>query len=176
MTFNNIDLDVSLQSEDWQNEFPDYQDHITACLTQIAQNIPEARNFGRIPHLELSILLTDDHNIRQLNRQYRDRDKPTNVLSFPSLSGQEMDIHLRQGSEIPDHPIALGDVVLAYETVRAEAGAQGKTFPDHFCHLFIHGMLHLLGYDHMEKAPAQEMEAMEKKMLSKLSIDDPYQD
>ncbi len=176
MTFDNPDLDISLQSTDWQSEFPDYRDHISACLVQIMENIPEARNFGRIPRLELSIVLTDDHNIRELNRQYRDRDRATNVLSFPSLSAQEIDIHLHQDGEIPDHPIALGDVVLAFETISTEARTQGKDFPDHFCHLFIHGILHLLGYDHMEKARARQMEALEKKLLLKLSIDDPYQD
>ena len=176
MSLDNIDLDISIDEPVWEDTFPLYNKRIADCFEQIVAHVPEARNFGKIPHLELSILLTNDQNIRELNRDYRDKDKATNVLSFPSLTEEDIDVFLRQGSEIPDFPIILGDIIFAYETIKKEALDQGKSFSDHFCHLCFHGMLHLMGYDHVEDVQAEEMEALEKKLLSKLSIDDPYQD
>ncbi|MBL4800578.1 MAG: rRNA maturation RNase YbeY [Emcibacter sp.] len=173
---NNIDLDISLESPIWADNFPEYAARIDDCFDQIIWQVPEARNFHKFLHLELSILLTDDDNMRNLNRDYREKDKATNVLSFPSLSEQEMVKFLVDGREIPAFPVALGDITFAYETIKNEAAAQGKSFSDHFCHLCLHGMLHLLGYDHLEDDQAEVMEALEKKLLSKLSIDDPYQD
>jgi len=171
---DNIDLDISLEASVWEDQFPEYKTPIEACFEVIMEYVPEAANFGRIGHLELSILLTDDHNIRELNKNYRDKDTATNVLSFPSLSEEDIDIFLRQGTEIPDFPIILGDITFAFETIKREALDQGKSFYNHFCHLCLHGMLHLLGYDHMADSQAEEMEALEKNLLSKLSIDDPY--
>ncbi|PCI49324.1 MAG: rRNA maturation RNase YbeY [Alphaproteobacteria bacterium] len=170
----NIELDICLQSPDWDVGFPDYKACIETCFEQIVTQVPEARNFDHIPHLELSILLSDDQNIRELNKDYRGKDKATNVLSFPSLSPEDIDVFLRKGSEIPDFPIILGDIIFAYQTIKDEAREQGISFSDHFCHLCLHGMLHLLGYDHIEDSQADAMEVLEKKLLSKLSIDDPY--
>ncbi len=173
---DNIDLDISIGSGGWDNQLPDYRDRIVACFNQIIDEVPEARNFGLFSHLELSILLSDDQNIQILNQEYRGQDKATNVLAFPSLTESEIDLFLKQGGEVPAFPVALGDIIFALETIKNEAGDQGKEFTDHFCHLCIHGMLHLLGYDHIETGQRLHMEALEKALLSKLSIDDPYQD
>ena len=173
---DNIDLDISVADPVWQDNYPDYTDRIGACFAQIVAQVPQARNFHKFLHLELSILLTNDQNIQVLNRDYRDQDKATNVLSFPSLSEPEKAAFLERGVEIPEHPVALGDIIFAFETIKSEATQQGKSFSDHFCHLCLHGMLHLLGYDHVQPDQADEMEALEKRLLSKLSIDDPYQD
>ncbi len=173
---DNIELDISVEVPVWSDQFPEYKARITDCFEQIVSQVPEARNFSRIPLLELSILLTDDQNIQKLNKDYRDKDKATNVLSFPSLTEEDIDVFLKSGSEIPGFPIILGDIIFAYETIKREALDQGKSFSDHFSHLCFHGMLHLVGYDHIEDAQAEEMEALEKNLLSKLSIDDPYQD
>lgn len=170
----NLEIDISVQSPAWEDQFPEYQEYIVRCFEQIITHVPGAKNFGRLPHLELSILLTDDHNIQALNRDYRDRDKATNVLSFPSLSADEIEIYLTPETELPAFPVALGDIIFARGTITQEAEDQGKSFADHFCHLCIHGMLHLLGYDHIEDKQAEEMEALEKMLLSKLAIDDPY--
>ncbi|MCK5423735.1 MAG: rRNA maturation RNase YbeY [Emcibacter sp.] len=169
----NIELDISSGTE-WNEQFPEYKAQITACFEQIMADVPEAKNFGKIPHLELSVLLTDDQNIQELNRDYRGKDKATNVLSFPSLSAEDIDIFLKQGLETPEFPIVLGDIIFGYQTIASEARNQGKSFSDHFCHLCLHGMLHLIGYDHVEDGQAGIMEALEKRLLSKLSIDDPY--
>ena len=106
---------------------------------------------------ELAVVLADDAFVRDLNRDYRGKDKATNVLSFPS-----------------DEKGCLGDIVLAFETVEREAAEQGKTFRHHACHLLVHGVLHLLGHDHEEEKEAVLMEQKEVKILKKLGIANPY--
>jgi probable rRNA maturation factor len=123
-----------------------------------------ARFAGARP-AELAVLLAEDRTVRDLNRRYRGFDKPTNVLSFPATD------------EVPrpaQAPLMLGDVVLALETVRREAAAQGKPAADHLAHLVVHGTLHLLGYDHERAAEARRMEALETRLLAGLGIADPY--
>jgi probable rRNA maturation factor len=112
---------------------------------------------------ELSLLLTDDKRIRVVNRDWRGFDKATNVLSFPAAPPER----------IAMSPV-LGDIVIAFETVEREALAEGKSLADHFSHLVIHGLLHLLGEDHETEAEAQRMEALEVAALARLGIADPY--
>jgi probable rRNA maturation factor len=113
---------------------------------------------------EVSVVLTDDAEQRELNRQWRGFDKSTNVLSFPQIE--------------PFAPVSglLGDITLARETVAKEAEEMGITFEAHFTHLMVHGFLHLLGYDHIEEADAEEMEGLETEILQSLGIADPYAD
>ena len=108
---------------------------------------------------ELSLALMDDAAIQILNRDYRGKDKPTNVLSFPS------------GGPAP----MLGDIALALETVTREAGEKNISLADHTAHLIIHGFLHLQGYDHVAEAEASVMEALEIAALTDLNIDNPYE-
>lgn len=108
---------------------------------------------------DVVVLLTDDEAVRDLNARFRDKDKPTNVLSFPAPE-----------SAAPH----LGDVVLAYGVCAAEAEAQGKTLSDHLSHLVVHGVLHLLGRDHEDDAEAEEMEAEEREILAGIGVADPY--
>ena len=114
---------------------------------------------------ELSIVLGDDGLLRGLNRQWRGVDKPTNVLSFPALD---------PGPAPEGAPRLLGDVVLAFETVRNEAADQGKPLADHLGHLVVHGVLHLLGFDHEDAAEAERMEALETAVLAGIGVPDPY--
>jgi probable rRNA maturation factor len=115
--------------------------------------------------LSLSLLLADDASVRRLNRTFRGKDKPTNVLSFPA-------------SAPPGAPGSrpLGDIALAFETVAGEAESEDKTLADHARHLIVHGTLHLLGYDHETDAEAERMEALEVKALARLGIADPYRE
>lgn len=106
------------------------------------------------------MVLSDDAQMQQLNRDFRDTDAPTNVLSFPMS---------------PDTGL-MGDIILARETIAREAADQGKAFADHFVHLLIHGVLHLQGFDHLNDADAADMEAREVRALARLSIDNPYTD
>ena len=112
---------------------------------------------------DVVVLLTDDATVRDLNARFRDKDRPTNVLSFP---GAEM--------TVPGQAPHLGDVVLAFGVCADEAGAQGKTLADHLAHLTVHGVLHLLGRDHEAEAEAAEMEAEERTILASLGVADPY--
>ena len=110
---------------------------------------------------EVTIVLTDDAEMRTLNRTWRGKDKPTNVLSFPASDG-------------PVAPGPLGDIVIAYETARGEASETGLALADHVSHLVIHGVLHLFGFDHMDEDEAERMEDLERKALASLGIADPY--
>ncbi|MGB7656112.1 MAG: rRNA maturation RNase YbeY [Novosphingobium sp.] len=134
-----------------------------------AHNVaPELAN----SRLCVSVLFTDDAQIRSLNREWRGKDKPTNVLSFPML---ERDQLLLLTSEGP--PELLGDIALAYETCAKEAKVKGRLLFEHVYHLLIHGLLHLAGYDHETSAEdARAMERLEIKALAQLGIADPYGD
>lgn len=116
--------------------------------------------------LELSLLFTDDQSIKAINKQWRQIDKPTNVLSFPTRE-------LRPG----ESPMPLmGDLIFAFETIENEAKDMHIAFDAHLTHLLIHGFLHLLGYDHMEDEDAQDMEAIETSILATFGLSDPYND
>ncbi|TCT06249.1 rRNA maturation RNase YbeY [Aquabacter spiritensis] len=112
---------------------------------------------------EMSIILSDDARIRILNSQWRGKDKATNVLSFPAAEPPGVGA-----------PVPLGDVILAFETVAAEARSEDKRIADHLSHLVIHGTLHLLGFDHEDEEEAEEMEDVERTILAGLGISDPY--
>ena len=116
------------------------------------------------PPAELAIVLGDDSAIRALNRDWRGKNAPTNVLSFPAAAA---------GKRRSASPY-IGDIVIAYQTVAREAVAEGKPFSHHLAHLAIHGFLHLLGYDHENDRDAHRMERLERKILKRMAIPDPY--
>lgn len=124
------------------------------------------------PLVEISVRLTDDAEVHALNRDFRGKDKPTNVLSFPQV---QADL-LESLANSDDGEILLGDVVLARETCACEAEEKGISVVDHATHLIVHGTLHLVGYDHMDDASAAAMEAIEVKALASLGIANPYAD
>jgi probable rRNA maturation factor len=110
------------------------------------------------------VVLTDDAAMRRLNAKWRDKDKPTNVLSFPAFP-------LKPGAPLPP---MLGDIVLAEETVSREAELADKPLDHHITHLIVHGFLHLVGHDHENEAEAGIMEELERRALARLAIPDPY--
>jgi probable rRNA maturation factor len=120
---------------------------------------PRSRHVRDVGRCSLSILLTDDAQLRELNASFRRKNKPTNVLSFPPS---------------PAEPHYIGDIAIAYGVVRGESEAQGKRFAAHAAHLAAHGVLHLLGYDHEGASEARVMESLETAILAKLGIADPY--
>ncbi|MEQ3513078.1 rRNA maturation RNase YbeY [Pseudoalteromonas sp. SS15] len=115
-------------------------------------------------HAELTIRIADEAESQELNSQYRGKDKPTNVLSFP--------FDAPPGIELP----LVGDLIICPQVVKAESIEQEKSFHEHFAHMTIHGCLHLLGFDHINEQDAIEMEGIEKTLLAELGIDDPYRD
>lgn len=110
-----------------------------------------------------SMLVTTSDEIQKLNKQYRNKDTATNVLSFPMQSPEEVDVCL------------LGDIVLCAQVIRQEAQQHSRTSSAHWAHMVVHGMLHLQGYDHIKNGDAEEMEQLEKSILNKLGFDDPYE-
>ncbi|WP_421692978.1 rRNA maturation RNase YbeY [Aestuariivirga sp.] len=140
-----------------------------ADLQNLARDAVNAALTAAInPHgsVEVSLVFTDDLSVAQLNAEWRSRDNPTNVLSFPSPGNMP----------IPEgEPRPLGDIVLAYGVTAREAGEQGKTLRDHTVHLIVHGMLHLLGHDHENDVEAEAMEQLEAEILKGLGISDPYE-
>ena len=133
---------------------------------EIAPLAPELDN----PRLVTSVLFTSDEEIHALNREWRDRDKPTNVLSFPMLERTDL-IHLD-----PDGPPEmLGDIALAHGVCAREAAEKGVSLADHAAHLLVHGLLHLAGHDHeLGEEQAEAMEDLEVKVLARMGIADPY--
>jgi len=123
---------------------------------------------GPVDPVELGIVLTDDAQVQALNKAWRGQDKPTNVLSFAAQEGEQAGACAL--------PLQLGDLVLAYDTVAREAGEQAKSLADHATHLIVHGVLHLLGFDHITDGDAERMEALETEILAGLGIADPYAD
>jgi probable rRNA maturation factor len=158
-----LEVVVDVAAPAWRAALPDLEALVSrAALAALAEaGNPEGAAGGPA---ELAVRLTDDAELQALNRQYRGKDKPTNVLSFP---GDPADA-------LPGEPLPLGDLALAYGTVAREASEQGKSLADHLSHLIVHGTLHVLGYDHETEAEAAEMEALEVRILSGFGIADPY--
>ncbi len=121
--------------------------------------------------VEIAVRLTDDAEVRALNRDYRQMDKPTNVLSFPMVQPDLID----NLANTDDGEILLGDIVLAYETCAREAGERNVSLESHAAHLIVHGTLHLLGYDHVHDDEAEIMESLERQVMASLGLHDPYE-
>ena len=121
--------------------------------------------------LIVNLCLSDDSHVRQLNRDYRNKDKPTNVLTFANLDFADFN-----AENEPFDEIELGDIIVAYETMVREADEQGVSLRAHFCHLLTHGFLHLSGFDHIKTDEAAQMEQMETEILASIGIDNPYEE
>ncbi len=156
-------------------EFGDWSEH--ACIKQslfleIAEYIlSRYPNFAKVDNVELSILLANNAEISKLNNEFRGKNKPTNVLSFP-----DMEINWRDIVEFPvdSEYIYLGDIAFGYQIIADEALGKGISFEDHFKHLLIHAILHLIGYDHIEDDDASAMENLEVDILKHFGIASPY--
>jgi probable rRNA maturation factor len=154
-----LTIDIAEPCALWRERLPE-----VARLCGEAARAALAGAGGAPEPAELSIVLGDDALVRALNRQWRGQDKPTNVLSFPV-----------EPTELPPGaPRLLGDVVLAFETLAGEAEAQGKQLAHHLRHLVVHGVLHLVGFDHEAPGEAARMEAIEVAVLAGLGVPDPY--
>ena len=151
-------VEVAVPCSAWLEACPD------AAVVAAAAAAAVLTTSADVATLVVDVTLTDDAEQRRLNQTYRGRDTPTNVLAFPQV----------ETARPADTPVLLGDVVLAFETVRRESAEQGKPFADHLRHLVVHGVLHLLGFDHEDAAKATVMEAQEIKILAGLGVPDPY--
>jgi probable rRNA maturation factor len=161
MTPAPIRLALEIEEARWNAALPDAERLLAAAIGLALADIPAG---GR--PIEVGVRLVDDGAIRGLNREWRGRDAPTNVLSFPLGDPVAVDD--------PDFPWLLGDIVMSFDTVEAETRRDGKPFADHVAHLAIHAALHLVGHDHATDAEADAMEAAETALLARLGIPDPY--
>ncbi|MTJ82548.1 MAG: rRNA maturation RNase YbeY [Telmatospirillum sp.] len=162
------DIAVTVTADAWTRACADAEEVCRrAALAALAGAGPDA--LPPQDQLEISVVLADDALVHDLNLRYRGIDKPTNVLSFATLDDED-------DTQPEDGPLLLGDVILAFGITEAEAGAEGKTIADHMTHLVVHGVLHLLGFDHIEEDEALEMETAERTILAGLGIADPYAD
>jgi probable rRNA maturation factor len=148
-------IDVLVESDLWQ--------HPAAAKAVVLRAVRAAAAALSTKRAELAVVLADDAAIRRLNRDWRGVDAATNVLSFAT-------------KRVGDGPPLLGDIVLAYETIAREARRDGKPFAHHLSHLAVHGFLHLNGYDHGQPDEATAMERLERAILRRLDIGDPYRE
>ncbi|MTI17900.1 rRNA maturation RNase YbeY [Rhodobacteraceae bacterium RKSG542] len=153
-------IDISIPAEGWPAE-----DNLAHLAEKAMAMACEVSDLEALPETEVSLVFSDDDHVQELNRTWRNKDKPTNVLSFPGDDKEE-----------PPFGPLLGDIILARQTVEREAQELGIPFEHHLIHLIVHGTLHLFGYDHQFDDEAEEMEGEERKILARLDIPDPYQD
>jgi probable rRNA maturation factor len=170
----NVFHDVSIDCEEWNVLLPDATKLIACCLNDILSKVDEGKALSKFEHIEIGFVLSTDKFIHELNHKYREQDKATNVLSFCGLDNKEIDNILRGKKHPGPQPYSLGEVYFAYETIEREAKKASLEIKNHFHHLVIHGILHLLGFDHIVELDAELMEALEIKLLGDLGIDDPY--
>lgn len=162
-----MNLEITIEDSRWQGVDHLARPAIAAVLDHCGV---DAEN------CEISLLACDDPRIADLNAEFRDKPTPTNVLSWPAE-----DLSPEEAGQIPISPqpdftgeIALGDIAISYDTCAREADEAGKNRDDHVTHLIVHGVLHLLGYDHIRDPDATLMEGVEVEILGKLGVDDPY--
>lgn len=164
-----LDTDIDIVAGDWDPR-TDWEAiaarAIAAACSEDGRAALLCQSAGLV---EISIRLTDDAEIRALNRDWRGKDRPTNILSFPMLDAAGLARLGHAGSDL-----LLGDLALAHETIAAQADAGGMTLETHVTHLLVHGTLHLLGHDHADDASADAMEALEARILATLGIANPY--
>jgi len=162
-------LEIALEADaEWDSSRPWEKLIREAAEAAIAESAFPQLIDSRQP-IELSVRLTGDNEVRELNAKWRGKDKATNVLSFPLANPGDL-----IPTNVSNGELLLGDIVMARGVCEAEAAEKGVSLQDHATHLLVHGTLHLLGYDHHDDADAAEMEAREVRALARLGISDPY--
>ena len=163
-------LDVAVQpGPDWSVDI-DWEELGARAVALAIEHSLHADWLTRSLSIEVAIRLTDDDEVQTLNAQYRAKDKPTNVLSFPMVQPDLLD----SLANTDDGEALLGDIVLAHGVCTREAAEKGISVTDHAMHLIVHGTFHLLGYDHQGEAEAEAMEALETQALASIGLADPY--
>lgn len=164
-------LEVAVQREGpWPADI-DWEALALRAATAAIERTPQGEWIAHPTLIEIAVRLTTDTEVRTLNHQYRQKDKPTNVLSFPMIQPDLLDTVTLNSD---DGEVLLGDIVLAHGVCAAEATDKGVSVADHATHLIVHGVLHLLGHDHGDDAEAAAMEGLERDALASLGIADPY--
>lgn len=171
---NNLQLNISVEDEAWIQALPDAEQISNEVMNQTLRFIKANEEIDFLSlgkPIIINLALSNDTYIQELNAEFRKMNKPTNVLSFANIDDESFEDDLPLFNEIE-----LGDIMIAIETMQREALEKGISLKDHYSHLFIHGLLHLLGYDHQEDAEAELMEGCETQILASLNIKNPYQE
>ncbi len=172
MVMNNSQLNIDIANKRWEEKLPNVCD-ICQTTFDIAIEYLKLNNLSKLltiaKPLNINLLLSDNNEIQNLNKEFRNLDKPTNVLSFANIDDPEFEQYIQH-----EDIIELGDIIIALETMENEANIKLISLQNHLCHLLIHGILHLFGYDHQEDEEAEEMENIEILILQQLNISNPY--
>ena len=163
---------LDVEDERWKKAI----DHLEELVEQVKKSVidvvyDDVDFLKKDKNFSINLALSNDVEVHRLNKEFRGVDKPTNVLSFANVDDAFFEQMLNQETDIE-----LGDVIVAFETMKQQAQEIDVSFQDHFCHLWVHGMLHVLGYDHIKENERAEMEAKETEILAKLNIENPYQE
>ena len=174
MKMIDVSLNLSIDDDRWIHTLPNVsalaekiKDTTFAYVYANEKTVLQTLN----KHTFVNVCLSDDANVQQLNRDFRGFDKPTNVLSFANIDFADF-----SNADACFEETDLGNIILAYETMEAEAKIQQVTLAAHFSHLLVHGFLHILGYDHMVEQETEQMENLEVEILNKLNIANPYEE
>ena len=167
-------LNLTVNEPAWLQVLPDVETISGEVFSQVLDYVGSHEEIDFLQsgkNINVNLCLGNDDEVQALNREFRGKDKPTNVLSFANIDDESFADEWSDGEEIE-----LGDIIIALETMQAEAGNQNLTLHDHYCHLFAHGLLHLLGYDHIEADEAEHMESFEIAILKQMNINNPYEE
>ena len=164
-------IEIELSRDTSWSAAADWTALARSAATAAIRRTPQGPLIDTPARIEISVRLTSDEEVRVLNRDYRGKDKPTNVLSFPMVQPDLIET-ISENSD--DGEVLLGDIVLAHGVCTREAGEKGISPEDHAAHLIVHGTLHLLGYDHVDDAEADAMEEIERQAMADLGLADPY--
>ena len=174
MVMNSNSLNIIFDDEGWKNKLPEIDAFANKvfdnALRFLSENDLGFEGWDNKP-VSINLSLSNNNEVQKLNREFRAKDKPTNVLSFANIDDEFFEEEFLVGDIVE-----LGDIIMAMETLEDEAGIKKISLQNHFAHLLIHGILHLFGYDHMEDDEADEMEGIEIDILKELGIANPYEE
>ena len=172
MVMNKFDVFIDIEDHSWTAAIPDIVAVAQKVKETVLQEVTESIDYLDVAKdFTVNLCLSDDANVHRLNLEFRGFDKPTNVLSFANIDSEDFDDMF----EFED-VIEMGDIIIAFETMQKEAKEQEISLKEHFCHLWAHGLLHILGYDHINEDERLEMEQIEISVLNNLGIKNPYQE
>jgi len=168
-----LNIYFNIEDDSWLQYDKNIEKGLSEFLCQISEKIEIKNILDQNINVEISILLTGDNQIKQLNKDYRNKDKATNILAFP-LYGLDLRQNCNLDQYLFDNNLILGDLILSLEYIKNEAKIQGKKIDHHLKHLLLHGLLHLIGYDHIADDDRDDMEKLEIRILNDFTINNPY--